>query len=51
MEKSRAYCKNKTEKLEARGLSPKPENIRELLNSGNINQQELMKHLHIYIEM
>ena len=38
MEKSRGYCKNKTENQKQEALNPKPENIRELLNSGNIKQ-------------
>ena len=37
-------------KPEAGGLSPNPENTRELLTPGNINQQELIKHLHIHTE-
>ena len=32
------------------GLSPNPKNPRELLNPGNINQQELIKHLLTYTE-
>ena len=49
MEKSWAYCKNRTEN-QSGGLSPNPENTGELLTPGNINRQELMKHLHTYTE-
>ena len=49
MEKSWGYCK-KDWKPEAGGLSPKPENTRELLTPGNINRQELVKRLHTYTE-
>ena len=49
MEKSWDYCKDW--KPEAGGLkSPNPENTRELLTPGNINWQELIKHLHTYTE-
>ena len=50
MEKSWGYCKKQDWKPEAGGLSPNPENTRELLTPGNINQQELIKCLHPYTE-
>ena len=37
-------------KTRGRRLKSNPENTRELLTLGNINQQELIKHLHTYTE-
>ena len=50
MEQSWGYCKNKAENQKQEALSPNPENTRELLTPENINQQELIKHLHTYTE-
>ena len=49
MEKSWGYCK-KDWKPEAGGLSANPENTRELLTPGNINQKKFIKRLHTYTE-